>query len=47
VAGHSHQQRSLILPQRPYQVLEERNPPGFANIRKYAVSPSGKILSYK
>ncbi|TYC78003.1 hypothetical protein FMN63_03845 [Stappia sp. BW2] len=47
VAGHTHQQRSLILPQRPYQVLEERNPPGFANIRKYAVSPSGKILSYK
>jgi hypothetical protein len=47
VAGHSHQQRSLILPQRPYQVLEERDPPGFANIRKYAVSPSGKILSYK
>ncbi len=47
VAGHTHQQRSLILPQRPYQILEERNPPGFANIRKYVVSPSGKILSYK
>lgn len=47
VAGHTHQQRSLILPQRPYQILEERNPPGFVNIRKYVVSPSGKILSYK
>lgn len=47
VAGHTHQQRSLILPQRPYQILQERNPPGLANIRKYAVSPSGKILSYK
>lgn len=46
-AGHTHQQRSLILPQRPYQVLQERNPPGFSNIRKYAVSPAGKILSYK
>ncbi|WP_305989731.1 hypothetical protein [Roseibium sp. MMSF_3544] len=46
-AGHTHRRRSLILPQRPYQVLEELNPPGFANIRKYAVSPSGKILSYK
>ncbi|CTQ57701.1 MAG: hypothetical protein RIE06_00760 [Roseibium album] len=46
-AGHTHRQRSLILPQRPYQVLEELNPPGLANIRKYAVSPSGKILSYK
>ena len=47
MAGHTHQQRSLILPQRPYQILEERDPPGFANIRKYVVSPSGKILSYK
>ncbi|WFE91024.1 hypothetical protein K1718_06645 [Roseibium porphyridii] len=46
-AGHTHQQRSLILPQRPYQVLEELDPPGFAHIRKYAVSPNGKILSYK
>lgn len=46
-AGHSQQQRSIILPQGPYQVLAERNPPGFSNIRKYAVSPSGKIISYK
>ncbi|MES0881060.1 hypothetical protein [Roseibium sp. SCP14] len=46
-AGHTDRQRSLILPQRPYQILEELEPPGFANIRKYAVSPKGKILSYK
>lgn len=46
-AGHTHRQRSLIVPQRPYQILAELNPPGFANIRKYAVSPGGKILSYK
>lgn len=46
-AGHTRRQRSLILPQKPYQVLEEMAPPGFAAIRKYAVSPSGKILSYK
>lgn len=46
-AGHTHQQRSLILPQRPYQVLEELDPPGFRKIRRYVVSPSGKILSYK
>jgi hypothetical protein len=45
--GHTHQQRSLILPQRPYQILEELDPPGFGNIRKYAVSPAGKILSYR
>ena len=47
IAGHTHQQRSLILPQRPYQILEELNPPGFSKIRRYVVSPSGKILSYK
>ncbi len=46
-AGHTHQQRSIILPRRPYQVLAERNPAGFSNIRKYAVSPSGRIISYK
>ncbi|MEO0980671.1 MAG: hypothetical protein AAFY05_10560 [Pseudomonadota bacterium] len=46
-AGHTSRRRSLILPQRPYQVLEELNPAGFSNIRKYAVTPSGKILSYK
>lgn len=46
-AGHTHQQRSLILPLRPYQILEELDPPGFAHIRKYSVSPSGKILSYR
>lgn len=45
--GHTHQQRSLILPQRPYQILEELDPPGFGSIRKYAVSPAGKILSYR
>lgn len=47
VDGLTEQRRALILPQRPYQVLEERNPPGFANIRKYVVGPSGRILSYK
>lgn len=46
-AGHSHLERSLIMPQRPYQILEERNPTGFANVRKYVLSPKGRILSYK
>ena len=45
--GATHQQRSLILPQRAYQVLEERNPPGFANVRKYVVGNRGRILSHK
>ena len=45
--GATHQQRSLILPQRAYQVLEERNPPGFSNVRKYVVGNRGRILSHK
>jgi hypothetical protein len=39
--------RSLILPQAPFQVLEERKPPGFQGVRKYVVSEAGQILSYK
>lgn len=46
-AGHSHLERSLILPRHPHQILEERNPAGFADIRKYVLSPKGRILSYK
>ncbi len=45
--GATDVRRSLILPQRPYQVLEERNPPGFRGVRKYVVSDGGQILSYK
>lgn len=45
--GASDVRRAIILPQRPYQVLEERDPPGFRGVRKYVVSPSGQILSYK
>ncbi len=45
--GASDLRRSLILPQRPYQVLEERNPPGFRGVRKYVVSESGQMLSYR
>jgi len=45
--GASSTQRSIILPQRPYQALEERNPPGFDTVRKYVVSPQGRVLSYR
>lgn len=44
--GATRTERSIILPQRPYQVLEELNPPGFANVNKYVVSPQGRVLSY-
>ncbi|WP_372886942.1 hypothetical protein [Shimia sp.] len=44
--GATDTERAIILPQRPYQVLEELNPPGFASVRKYVVSPQGRVLSY-
>ena len=46
-SGASAVQRALILPQRPYQVLEERSPPGLAGVRKYVVGENGQILSYR
>ena len=45
--GATEVRRSLILPQAPYQVLAERDPPGFRGVRKYVVSEAGQILSYK
>ncbi len=46
-SGASDVHRSIILPQRPYQVLAERDPPGFRGVRKYVVSETGQILSYR
>jgi len=44
--GATRTDRSIILPQRPYQVLEEKNPPGFSSVRKFVVSPKGRVLQY-
>lgn len=46
-AGVSRMERSLIMPQRPYQALAERNPPGFRDVRKFVVSENGRVLSYR
>ncbi len=45
--GATSTSRAIILPQRPYQVLEERRPAGFASVRKFVVSPQGRVLSYR
>lgn len=45
--GASRMERSLIMPERPYQALAERNPPGFRDVRKFVVSGGGRVLSYK
>jgi hypothetical protein len=44
--GATKTERSIILPQRPYQVLEEHNPPGFSGVRKFVVNASGRVLRY-
>lgn len=44
--GATRTERSIILPQRPFQVLEEKQPPGFAKVRKFVVSPRGRVLVY-
>jgi len=45
--GATEIRRSLIIPHRAYQVLEEKNPPTLAKTRKYVVGADGKILSYR
>lgn len=44
--GATRMGRSIILPERPYQVLAEKNPPGFGAVTKYVVSPGGRVLRY-
>ncbi|MBT0959360.1 hypothetical protein IV417_18370 [Alphaproteobacteria bacterium KMM 3653] len=45
--GATSTERSIILPERPFQVLAEKNPPGFHKVRKFVVSPGGRVLSYR
>jgi hypothetical protein len=44
--GATRTQRAIILPQRPFQVLAELDPPGFADVQKYVVSEAGQVLRY-
>ena len=45
--GASKLQRSIILPERPYQVLEDLAPPGFARVQKFVVAPGGHVARYR
>ena len=44
--GASRITRSLILPQRPFQVLAEKDPEGFRALRKFVVGKEGRVLVY-
>ncbi len=46
-SGATDINRSLILPHRAYQVLEEKRKDEFDGVRKYVVGQNAKILSYK
>jgi len=46
-SGATDINRSLILPHKAFQVLEEKNPPTLRAHRKYVVGKNAKILSYK
>ena len=45
--GATLTERAIIMPARPYQVLAEKNPPGFRDVRKFVVSESGQVVSYR
>ncbi len=45
--GATSTERAIIMPARPYQVLAEKNPPGFREVRKFVVSGSGQVVSYR
>lgn len=42
--GATSTRRFVILPERPYQVLAELNPPGFRDVTRFIVSPSGHVM---
>ncbi len=37
-------ERMIVLPERPYQVLVEQNPPGLRDIRKFVVGAGGRLI---
>lgn len=39
--------RSMILPERPFQVIAEKDPEGFRSVRKFVVGKEGRVLVYK
>jgi len=42
--GTTRTERMVILPERPFQVLAEMNPPGLRDVRKFVVGAGGRIM---
>ncbi len=45
--GATRTERAVILPERPFQALAELDPPGFREVRKFVVSPGGRVVGYR
>lgn len=43
--GATRTERAIILPERQFQVLAEKAPPGFHSVRKFVVGAGGRVLS--
>lgn len=44
-SGATRVEQMIVLPERPYQVLAERNPPGLGAYRKFVVGAGGRLIS--
>ena len=42
--GATRQDRMIILPEKPYQVLVEQNPKGLQGLRKFVVGAGGRLI---
>ncbi|WP_374643505.1 hypothetical protein [Tabrizicola sp.] len=42
--GATRQERMIILPEKPYQVLVEQNPRGLQGLRKFVVGAGGRLI---
>lgn len=45
--GATRTDRMVILPERPFQVLADLKPAGFADVRKFVVQDGGRVISYR
>ena len=43
-SGTTRTDRMVILPERPYQVLTELDPPGFRDVRKFVVGDGNRLM---
>lgn len=45
--GATLTERMMVVPERVFQVLSERNPPGLRDVRKFVVGAGGRLISQR